>query len=201
LFRQEEGSSLYPNEIYDLFGDPLLFKVNKKFSGGEGSAMVYEVLEMFDDPSLINVYVNPFHCVYGPLVSFCCCCSAFLKFIHYLKMLICLLRLLCSLGGEMVNLVDVEHYRKGDVGSIGSLVNAPLSSAEANIGCGVSKRVGVAGSSIYVDAKVTVSEGVLDQAVRGYDVGRPFDEGLVKGVNRRLFDSFGAVDPNEKYFA
>jgi hypothetical protein len=70
LIMQEEGSSLYPNEIDELFGDPLLFKVNKKFSGGEGSAMVYEVLEMFDDPSLINVYVNPFHSVYGPLVSF-----------------------------------------------------------------------------------------------------------------------------------
>jgi len=59
---------------------------------------------------------------------------------------------------------------------------------------------GVAKFSICENVKVTGSEGVLDEAVRGCDAGRPFDDGLVKGVKRKLFDLFVAVDPNEKIF-
>lgn len=96
--------------------------------------------------------------------------------------------------------MDVEHYQKGDVGCVGSLPKGTLNFVEATIACGVSKKRGMTGSSIYENQKVTVSEGVLDEAVRGCDVGRPFDEGLLKGVKRKLFDSFGAFDPNEKIF-
>jgi hypothetical protein len=98
----------------------------------------------------------------------------------------------------MVEPADVERYRKGDVGSLRSLANGPLHSGEADIGCGVSKKGVVAGCSVYQDAEVTVSEGVLDEAVRVCDVGRPFDEGLLKGVKRRLFASVASVDPNKK---
>jgi hypothetical protein len=87
----------------------------------------------------------------------------------------------------MVEPADVERYRKGDVGSLRSLANGPLHSGEADIGCGVSKKGVVAGCSVSQDAEVRVC-----------DVGRPFDEGLLKGVKRRLFASVASVDPNKK---
>lgn len=65
----DDDSSLYPNEIDDLFGDLIIFKVNKKWKDDVESIMVHGVLGVMIDHSLINIYVNPSHSAYGCLVS------------------------------------------------------------------------------------------------------------------------------------
>jgi len=62
----------------DFFGDPLLFKVTKKMKDGVDSGMVYEVEDFFVGPSLMDIWLNPFHFAYGSVE--------------------CLLGLLCLLG-------------------------------------------------------------------------------------------------------
>ena len=44
-FLKKEGFSLYPNEIDDLFGDSLRFKVNMKWSDDGESGMIYKLFE------------------------------------------------------------------------------------------------------------------------------------------------------------
>ena len=54
----------------DFFGDPLLFKVTKKMKDGVDSGMVYEVEDFFVGPSLMDIWLNPFHFAYV-LLSVC----------------------------------------------------------------------------------------------------------------------------------
>lgn len=62
---QNEGSTLYPNEADDLFGDPLLFKVMKKKKEGSPGVMEYEVIGVLNRPSLLNIFYYPDHPAYG----------------------------------------------------------------------------------------------------------------------------------------
>jgi hypothetical protein len=55
----------------DYFGDPLLFKVNKKMKEGHDSGMAYVIEDLFVDLALMNIWVNPLHSAYGCDVSVC----------------------------------------------------------------------------------------------------------------------------------
>jgi hypothetical protein len=72
---QCEGSSLYPIELDGLFGDPLLFKVNKRLKGHDPSFIEYDILGVFSDDSLLEIFLDPNHSAYGSLVrnELCCC--------------------------------------------------------------------------------------------------------------------------------
>lgn len=62
-----EGSSLYPNESDDLFGDPILFKVNKRLKHGVAAGMEYEVLGVRCDEFLMDIFHDPHHSAYDSL--------------------------------------------------------------------------------------------------------------------------------------
>jgi hypothetical protein len=55
----------------DYFGDPMLFKVNKKKEEGHESGMTYVIEDILSDPALMNVWVNPLHSAYSCDVSVC----------------------------------------------------------------------------------------------------------------------------------
>lgn len=60
LGSMKEALSLYPDEMESMVGDPILFKVSKKFHDGLEDATAYEVLDVCYDPSLVGMFISQY---------------------------------------------------------------------------------------------------------------------------------------------
>lgn len=66
---QEEASSLYPDEMESIHGDPILFKVSKKFQNGVEDFTGYDVLDVCYDSALVGMFISQYLTTKGDKVS------------------------------------------------------------------------------------------------------------------------------------
>jgi hypothetical protein len=57
---QSGASSLYPDDMESMYGESLLFKVGKKLPDVSDEAMIYEVLGLCYDPSLVGMFISKY---------------------------------------------------------------------------------------------------------------------------------------------
>ncbi|MCH79905.1 hypothetical protein A2U01_0000666, partial [Trifolium medium] len=62
---QDNGCcTIYPDDLEQFFGDPILFKVKKEHGCHSCSGITVEVLDILIDPNLMDIYYNPSHVLY-----------------------------------------------------------------------------------------------------------------------------------------
>jgi hypothetical protein len=88
------GASSYPVELDELYGDSMVFKVNKIVPLGSSLCQSFEVLDVFQHPSLLDIFLRPC-CSHrasnvGDFFLYVCLSG----YLHLLILLLCLL--LCS---------------------------------------------------------------------------------------------------------
>ncbi|WJX30241.1 DNA helicase [Trifolium repens] len=76
LLDMSVGASSYPVELDELYGDPIVFKVNRIVPLGSSLCQSFEVLVVFQHPSLLDIFLRPCcshrasNCVLCPGVQF-----------------------------------------------------------------------------------------------------------------------------------
>lgn len=60
LVSMKEASSLYPDEMESMYGDPILFKVSKKFSDGLEDSTAYDVVDVCYDSALVGMFISQY---------------------------------------------------------------------------------------------------------------------------------------------
>jgi hypothetical protein len=66
---QDDGSTTFPIELEGMIGDPMLFKLKKTDQCDSCGSMLIEIIDIFCDPRLIYLYVNPEHPIFAGNVS------------------------------------------------------------------------------------------------------------------------------------
>ncbi|GAU39039.1 hypothetical protein TSUD_59940 [Trifolium subterraneum] len=59
-----DGSTAYPDELDETFGDPVLFRVRKDYQCDSCGVVAVDVLDVYFDSSLLEIYLNPNHSAY-----------------------------------------------------------------------------------------------------------------------------------------
>ncbi|WJX46535.1 hypothetical protein P8452_33327 [Trifolium repens] len=83
LLSVKQGSSTFPDELEEHIGDAFLLKVLKKCDLGDTKKMVYNVLDVFYDPLLLEIFLDPDHPLrVGRVTLFCCYCPDYICFLR-----------------------------------------------------------------------------------------------------------------------
>jgi hypothetical protein len=69
-YLQKGSSNIYPHELEELLGDPILFKVKKDCGSDSSGTIVVEVLDFLIDSNVMEIYLNPSHDAYSYNVGF-----------------------------------------------------------------------------------------------------------------------------------
>ncbi|WJX57279.1 hypothetical protein P8452_42856 [Trifolium repens] len=64
LEEEKTSSNVYPHEVEELIGDPILFKVRKECACDSSGGISVEVLDFIIDSSVMEIYLNPSHDAY-----------------------------------------------------------------------------------------------------------------------------------------
>jgi hypothetical protein len=69
--------------LEEHIGDAFLLKVLKKCDLGDTKKMVYNVLDVFYDPLLLEIFLDPDHPLrVGRVTLFCCYCPDYICFLR-----------------------------------------------------------------------------------------------------------------------
>ncbi|PNY00609.1 hypothetical protein L195_g023893 [Trifolium pratense] len=69
LLKENASSTLYPDEIDEMFGDPMLFKVRKEHGCDSCGSVSVEFLDVLFHSNLLEIYLNPGHVAYSTTVT------------------------------------------------------------------------------------------------------------------------------------
>jgi hypothetical protein len=70
LYALQNGcSDIYPQELEQFFGDPMVFKVRKEYGCDSCGSILVQILDVLVDDDILDVYLNPSHAAYVHNIS------------------------------------------------------------------------------------------------------------------------------------